>query len=701
MTDQQQSLFFGARDASTYAPGVGTIAPVAGTYTLTGWGNTTPSINWNDNNTTIQGYVDLLNGIQVLSLNGATGGSLTLTADSYTPTINVPCTASDIDNAFTTAVGSAVTTTTDMGSGNFKIDASALFANDALTPTLMTFVDSTTGGAGITIVPYPYITTTAITNGFTFDMGGEFAGTNQSVMTIDTTNLLQDASSVTVTVTQAGVADTPTTVYISTTQTAIVAQDQIIELFIASTSAGTYTLNTTYHGSTVWTFANDNTVDPSTLQTAMDSIYGAGNTSITDDSVSGYYLIEFIGSMADQPIEIFSAPSFGVTLYQVGQGNLPQIDTITFSNLPSTGQFTFSGSGAPITCGNTASDIATIYNTLVSYPGSVTGSGSIASGTVNLTYSDYGTYTCQSIAAQSMVYVGCPQIMTIVENDSPTAGNVGFFVNGTQSTQWVYNDSGSGVASGVSTASGQTYTCSGTAGNWTVTSSVDYYDSNTYTGGSDTTTPAPLTKACPAELDITTFLNFCSGGVAVGGTATLGSPGLDCVGGCKVGGHTSISYFIDCHGGVKTGGLTTHHKHLIIACSGGVKTGGLTTNHKHLIVSCSGGVKTGGLTTHHKHLILSCSGGVKTGGTALTSGSIDCHGGCRIGSMPFTKKRTINLSSGVVLNNFVLQLYIPNSGNNAVFFNPINGKRYLSKNIADEFYHVKVDLQNENILVNY
>ncbi len=69
--------------------------------------------------------------------------------------------------------------------------------------------------------------------------------------------------------------------------------------------------------------------------------------------------------------------------------------------------------------------------------------------------------------------------------------------------------------------------------------------------------------------------------------------------------------------------------------------------------------------------------------------------------MPFTKKRTINLSSGVVLNNFVLQLYIPNSGNNAVFFNPINGKRYLSKNIADEFYHVKVDLQNENILVNY
>jgi hypothetical protein len=470
-----------------------------------------------------------------------------------------------------------------------------------------------------------------------------------------------------------------------------------------------------------------------------------------------------------------------------------QVDTLTFSGVPTSGTLTlingYSTVSVNINYYDTSSTVQSdaIYIIGSGYFGTV--SGDFSTG-FTFTWSDYLEHDSANSSNQyfelgtnALVIAGLPQIMTIVENDSPTAGNVGFFVNGTQETEWVYNDSGSGVASGVSTATGQTYTCSGTAGNWTVTSSVDYYDSNTYTAGSDTTTPAPLTKACPAELDITTFLNFCSGGVAVGGTATLGSPGLDCVGGCKVGGHTSISLFVNCSGGaktgghssphkhlinncsggaktgghathhkhlinncsggvatggtalpvsdnliinchggcktggtalpdsdslfvncsggVKTGGLTTHHKHLIIACSGGVKTGGLTTNHKHLIVSCSGGVKTGGLTTHHKHLILSCSGGAKTGGTALTSGSIDCHGGCRIGSMPFTKKRTINLSSGVVLNNFVLQLYIPNSGNNAVFFNPINGKRYLSKNIADEFYHVKVDLQNENILVNY
>lgn len=182
---------------------------------------------------------------------------------------------------------------------------------------------------------------TTETNGFSYEFQNALANTNVAQMTAGSVTLKQKADTVTVNVTQSGVAD--------------VNEVQRIDI-------GGCTTQFDLNGNS--TFATISTFTDMAIQTACDTIWGGGNTAVVDLG-GGLFRVTFQGTFAAQNITEMTVTNAGdgspvVTTTTEGVTGQHHIFTITLSNAPTEGTWIVAQStqlGADLDYNASAADV--------------------------------------------------------------------------------------------------------------------------------------------------------------------------------------------------------------------------------------------------------------------------------------------------------------------------------------------------------
>lgn len=212
--------------------------------------------------------------------------------------------------ALAAAITAAVETLSNVGSGNF--------------------------------IAYP----AADTNGFVFRFIGALSAVNIGPMTA-ASSLIQKADTVSFVEIQGGIAPAN--------------EQQVID---DGGGVGTVDLD----GETVVLTGLADGTDTAAIQNACDTLFGSGNTSVTDTAGGSPYTIEFVGSLAEQDIAEIALSNdtttggVGVSISTPVEGTpgQPQIIELSFLDGPTVGEIEFSGSQVTtfqVSVDDTAADI--------------------------------------------------------------------------------------------------------------------------------------------------------------------------------------------------------------------------------------------------------------------------------------------------------------------------------------------------------
>ncbi len=313
----------------------------------------------------------------------------------------------------------------------------------------------------------------------TIEFQGSLANTNVAQITASS-SLKQDASDISVSNAQNGAADTAVTPSNNTTTSAVSPVDEV-QAINTNNSAGFVDLE----GQTVLlTGVSD---DSAAIQTACDAAFGSGNTAVTGSGTP--YTITFQGALAATPMNLIavtndmSAPG-GVNAGTTTEGvaGVHQVDICTFTGGTATGgDMTFDGQSL-----NYAADASTLTLS------GATASGTPASGTITTTRTGYDMAMAFSVAANTLVVVGQPQIVEVSTTETPTEGTFNVTLNSVTSSDGNHNDNSPPVITG--------WTGGGSAGFWNYARDVNA----TNVSASAAEGATPLRKAMGMETDTQT-----------------------------------------------------------------------------------------------------------------------------------------------------------------------------------------------------
>jgi len=320
------------------------------------------------------------------------------------------------------------------------------------------------------------VAVTLTSNGFTVEFQGALANTSVVALTVDQ-SLKRKADTITITETQAGIADVPTNPSNSTTTAAVSPVDAQQGCGFGGATTGYFTMSCSGYGS-----ANVSSMDDSGLQSACNTVFGSGNVSVS----SG--ILTFTAGLAGTPIPAITVidnqtdGSPGFFAQTTGVAGVHQVDTCTFSaGSAVSGSFTWDGS----TTSHSSTPASGMGNSI---------SGSASAGTITTTWSDYGSHTPYAVAnVDLLAQAGRPHVFTITLNDAPTEGEFKLTLNTMLTSSAIpYGSSSSAVASAANELTSEDWSGSGSDGGpWTLTSLVNMADPGTFTGADDT----PLRKA--------------------------------------------------------------------------------------------------------------------------------------------------------------------------------------------------------------
>lgn len=295
-------------------------------------------------------------------------------------------------------------------------------------------------------------------------------------------SLLQDASTIDVTVTQSGIADVAATPSISTTTAAVapvastpsinttttnvepvtgVAEVEVLSLGGATT--GTFYISSADSASSYE--LDVATIDAAAIESAVETMGGAG-VSVADN-MDGSYTITWDGDpgLMPLPLQVTSnstdgSPSVSQSSdYVLAVTGVHQVDTITFDAAPVAGAMEVSSS--TLAYDDDASTLSL---------GGATGSGTPASGTITITWGDYTSHSPTSVAAGTLLSVtGVHQVDTITFSATPVAGSMTI-----NSNALAYDSDASGLG-----GMGAGVAASGTPASGTITITWEDYDDHT------------------------------------------------------------------------------------------------------------------------------------------------------------------------------------------------------------------------------
>ena len=416
----------------------------AGSYTLTLGAETTASISYDDDAAAVQAALEALTGIgagnvevtvpgqssgltgetSLLDIDGATTGSFYIhLPNSNTTTIQLtaPFTKATIQAAIDAEIGSP-------GILVVRIDASRYFLvyldeNANTVDDYDGYVDVNTTGQNVTHRKFSDggIYSPCLLQ---FEFIGDLANQPIDELVVMPTGMVQKADTVTVDVTQEGIADDPTSVDVSE-HTAAVAPVQEVQriTFTGTPDSGSWTIN----GVTVSGGASAASVD---VEAAIQDSGGFNKGCSVTGSFAGDFVITFdtpeplseIVVDTSSLLDSGSSPiTNNVTTDTQGVAGVRQKREITFSNVPDFGSVTLSN-GCEISYNDSIETIAGAWEVEES---STIATGSIASGSIifeNNSPDDYSNRTVPTVSTNTMVVTGQPHIVTVELSDEPTEG---------------------------------------------------------------------------------------------------------------------------------------------------------------------------------------------------------------------------------------------------------------------------------------
>lgn len=396
--------------------------PESGTFTLTFDAETTDPIAWDATTTAIENAlvataafetgdvsVTAVNAIHELDINGATTGYFNYEVNNICLiTVQAPFTLARIQAAFDASHETG--TWSDLGSGIFRLEFdSQNYSGDAIPePT----IPSDTTGAGVTATR---ILTGGLGAGFNITYTGGLAAMNVDPISVDATNLRTEADTISVNVTQTGTANIDVEPSIETITEAVPQANEEQQVTIGGATSGTFDLNGNATSATV------STLDATGIQTACDTIWGIGNT-IVSDLGAGNFRVTFGGAYANTNVAEMTVSnnstdgSPSITTTTQGNAGAHQVDEIIFTGGTATaGSCTINGDS----CGyNTSAASA------VTVIGATVSATTPASGSITVTWdSDYEAHTPVSVATNTLRVEGRKEIFTIELDEEPTEGN--------------------------------------------------------------------------------------------------------------------------------------------------------------------------------------------------------------------------------------------------------------------------------------
>jgi hypothetical protein len=293
------------------------------------------------------------------------------------------------------------------------------------------------------------ITVSSITDGYEFTFTGGLAAMNVDPISVDATNLRTAADTITITVTQTGIANVTVTPSIETITNNVGPQNEVQKISMGGATSGDIDLNG--NGTSANTELN-----VSSVQTACNTIWGSGNTYVSD--VGGDINIEFQGSLSATPIPEMTftnnntngTPS--ISTYTQGVTGVHQVDEITFTGTATAGSCTIDGDS----CG-----YATSAASAVTVTGATVSATTPASGSITITWdSDYSSHVPVSVSADTLRIEGRPEIFTVELPEEPTEGNFYLKKDGSGDTLIYFDDDSTDVTTALGAAQ-HNYTASG------------------------------------------------------------------------------------------------------------------------------------------------------------------------------------------------------------------------------------------------
>jgi len=444
---------------------------------------------------------------------------------------------------------------------------------------------------------------------------GALADTNVPQHTI-TSSLKQTASTVTTTNSTSGAADVyaaPTLGGSFSDGTNDINEAQTVSLGGATT--GDFVLNGNSTSATVAP------LDASGIQTACDTIWGNGNTSVSDLGLgSGNFSVTFQGSFVGQNVSEMTVSSNttdgspSVSTTTDGQAGTAAVQTITFSPEPTQGSWAFNG-------------ISFAFGSTPTAPSGWDISGSAGAALVTVTKQSIGSGNSEySKSVDTLEYLATPgtyQVVTVTIPDSPTEGGLTVTIDSNTTADWGYGDSSPASLTG--------WTVGGSAGNWTYTR--DTKAANVSHSGAESGAD-PLRKSLGIQSDTLTQGSAVGGPISgtaamvFGGTNTLLGSGTLIGSGALVFGGTNALI-----GSGSLLGIGT----LAFGGTGSVSGGSS-------LISGTAALAFGGTNT------LTGSGAILGSGTLVFSGTNTLAGsGAILGSGALTFEATGNLSGSGTL----------------------------------------------------
>ncbi len=264
------------------------------------------------------------------------------------------------------------------------------------------------------------------------------------------------AAGLSVTNQQNGAADVAVTPSNTTTTNAVTPANEVQQIDLNGCTTS-FTLNGNSTSSGVSIGLSDSETE-GYIQSACDSIWGAGQTNVTNIG-SGQFSIEFGGTLAATDVAEMTISGAGdglpgVSTPTAGVAGVAQVDTCTFSGTATAGSMLFDGQALAYNANASGLSLS-----------GATASGTPASGSIVTTWSDYSSHTPVTVTQDTLATAGQPQIVRVQTTESPDTGSLNVTINGVTSADFGYDNPTASAISG--------WTAGGTAGNWTYTANAN------------------------------------------------------------------------------------------------------------------------------------------------------------------------------------------------------------------------------------
>lgn len=250
--------------------------------------------------------------------------------------------------------------------------------------------------------------------GYEIEYTGGLAAMNVDPISVDASELRTHADTISVTVTQTGIANVTVTPSIETITSAVAPVDEVQELNMNGASTGTYDLHGNGNTETGVSFGYN------AFANAVGNLWGPGNASPSDMG-GGVYRLTLTGALAGTPVSEMTVSNdatngSGITISTVTQGvtGVHQVDEITFDGTATAGSCLING--APCAYNAQASSVFWVSGAQVS-------ATTPASGSIVITWDNYETHDLVYVSADTLRIEGRPEIFTIELDEDPIEGN--------------------------------------------------------------------------------------------------------------------------------------------------------------------------------------------------------------------------------------------------------------------------------------